>query len=268
MAAMANERQGSFAWFTHAHTPEDAREMVERPEGAASLAAPIEVLDLMMSSPPSAPLAEAAALETTCSGCGGRVPSDAAEAEAAGCVVGLAGALCGACVAFERRMAAEPPVCPDCQGHPSPDGYCNTCNPRPELIAKPDAEESLAPTPPVTAPAPPAESVAPFEAVMPVAGVLADDTRIGQKFAAFHRENPRVYAALRELALAAVRRGKKKIGAKALWERLRWDLWIEARDGDDPEFKLNNVFTSRYARLLMESEPELAGAFETRVLRP
>ena len=33
------------------------------------------------------------------------------------------------------------------------------------------------------------------------------------------------------------------------------------------EFKLNNDFTSRYARLIMQQEPDLEDFFEVRVLR-
>lgn len=35
----------------------------------------------------------------------------------------------------------------------------------------------------------------------------------------------------------------------------------------DEQWKLNNNFTSRYARLLLENEPELEGLFEIRSLR-
>jgi hypothetical protein len=35
----------------------------------------------------------------------------------------------------------------------------------------------------------------------------------------------------------------------------------------DAGFKLNDHFTSRYARLLMQREPDLYGLFETRAVR-
>ena len=49
-----------------------------------------------------------------------------------------------------------------------------------------------------------------------------------------------------------------------LFEVLRWNQFVET---DDPDFKLNNIYTSRYARLIMEAEHGLAGIFDTRDLR-
>lgn len=89
---------------------------------------------------------------------------------------------------------------------------------------------------------------------------------IDQKFAAFHRDNPHVYATLVRLAREAKRAGKTKVGVKALWERMRWDLWLATAHGAD-EPKLDNNFTSRFARLIDEREPDLRGLFETRRLR-
>jgi hypothetical protein len=89
---------------------------------------------------------------------------------------------------------------------------------------------------------------------------------IDVRFAQFHAQNPEVYETLVELAREARRAGKTKIGIKALWERARWSLWLNVtRDGDEP--KLNNSLTSRYARLIMSQEPDLAGMFEVRHLR-
>lgn len=87
---------------------------------------------------------------------------------------------------------------------------------------------------------------------------------IDARFEAFHRENPIVYRTLVRLAREALRHGKKRIGMKSLWERMRWHIWLETR-GD--EFRLNNDFTSRYARLIEQQESDLAGIFETRRLR-
>ena len=84
------------------------------------------------------------------------------------------------------------------------------------------------------------------------------------RFRFFHRCNPQVYRTLVSLALAAVQRGKTKIGIGMLWEVVRWEHWLDAKAGE--EFKLNNNYRSRYARLIMENEPDLAGVFELRKL--
>jgi hypothetical protein len=95
---------------------------------------------------------------------------------------------------------------------------------------------------------------------------LADvDVRsIDERFRQFHEKNPQVLDRLVKLAREAISVGKKRIGAKTLVEVARWHFWLET-DGD--EFKINNSFTSRYARLLVETHPEFEGLFETRELR-
>lgn len=96
---------------------------------------------------------------------------------------------------------------------------------------------------------------------------LLDDETIEAKFQFFHQEHPEVYAKLRELALDLVRRGHRKhLGMKMLWETLRYFTILGAPTDSEP-FRLNNNYTARYARLLMDQEPELADVFETRVLR-
>lgn len=83
-----------------------------------------------------------------------------------------------------------------------------------------------------------------------------------EQFALFHQANPHVYQALRQLAIQLAQRGHRRIGIKMLFEVLRWQYALRT---DDPnsEFKLNNNYTSFYARLL-DQEPELNGRFELR----
>lgn len=88
-------------------------------------------------------------------------------------------------------------------------------------------------------------------------------SRLDADFLAFHEAHPQVYAALVRLTREAVAAGRTKVGAKALWERLRWEFSLHT--GETPN--LNNSFTSRYARLIAEREPDLAGVFEFRELR-
>jgi hypothetical protein len=88
---------------------------------------------------------------------------------------------------------------------------------------------------------------------------------IEQRFQSFHSQNPQVYEALVALAHQAKAHGKTRVGIKALWERMRWDLWLQT--DSDEEFTLNNSFTSRYARLIAQREPDLADLFEFRRLR-
>jgi len=85
------------------------------------------------------------------------------------------------------------------------------------------------------------------------------------RFRAFHKANPRVYAELVALARQAKKRGATRLGIAQLWEVTRWNILMETADYD--AFKLNNTYRSRYARLIMEREPDLAGVFDTRRLQ-
>lgn len=89
---------------------------------------------------------------------------------------------------------------------------------------------------------------------------------IQERFLAFHRANPWVYAALERLVEQWVARGRKRLGIRTLWERLRWDYAMATADPTS-DFKLNDHMHSRYVRLLVTNHPEWAGLFELRKLR-
>lgn len=86
-----------------------------------------------------------------------------------------------------------------------------------------------------------------------------------ERFEAFHAANPWVYVALVRLARDEHERGAERCGMKYLFEVLRWH-YRRATSGD-PEFKLNNNLTSRYARLIAKQEADLADLFELRELK-
>ena len=82
---------------------------------------------------------------------------------------------------------------------------------------------------------------------------------------AFHLANPKVYQELRRLSLTLYYRGHKHFGVKMCLEQMRWN-WYE-HTTDTSTFRLNNSYSAFYARLLMETEPELRGVFSTRTTR-
>jgi hypothetical protein len=86
--------------------------------------------------------------------------------------------------------------------------------------------------------------------------------RIQRSFERFHFDNPHVYTALVAFAREAKAAGFGRYGMKSLFERLRWHYEIELRSTD--LYKLNNNYTSRYARLIMATESDLKHFFETR----
>lgn len=85
---------------------------------------------------------------------------------------------------------------------------------------------------------------------------------IEARFLQFHRANPHVYQQLRDLALEQARAGARRISPKYLFEQLRSNGVASA---SQDEYRLNNIYTSRYARLLA-AEPELSGRIPIRRL--
>jgi hypothetical protein len=89
------------------------------------------------------------------------------------------------------------------------------------------------------------------------------DPTIDARFTEFHRENPGVYALLVSLARQAKAVGKTRIGIKALWETMHWNVWLNT----DEEPRFNNSYVSRYARLIVDNEPDIAPMIALRRLR-
>ena len=87
---------------------------------------------------------------------------------------------------------------------------------------------------------------------------------IDTEFLAFHAANPHVYDSLVKLAREALAKGRSKAGIGMLWEVCRWELFIQTTGS---AWQLNNNFRSRYARLIMHRERDLAGFFDVRELR-
>lgn len=93
---------------------------------------------------------------------------------------------------------------------------------------------------------------------------LPGDT-IDEAFTNFHNANPWVYTALVQLARDLIRRGHRRIGIGMLFEVLRWQ-WSLGTADPASDYKLNNNYRSRYARLIMTQEADLMDVFETRTL--
>lgn len=67
------------------------------------------------------------------------------------------------------------------------------------------------------------------------------------------------------IAWGVWKRGKR-VGSKAIWERIRWHYTFRSEAGNLP-FKFNNNYTAYMARLAEEKEPRLKGFFNHRELR-
>ncbi len=87
---------------------------------------------------------------------------------------------------------------------------------------------------------------------------------IQERFQHFHKLNPWVYDELVAIAYRAKDKGYKRHSVDALFQILRWERW---RPTIGEKWKLNDHYRSRYARMIMENEPNLLGFFEIRELR-
>ncbi len=94
-------------------------------------------------------------------------------------------------------------------------------------------------------------------------GELFDST-IDGRFLRFHAENPHILDLFIAKAEEVKRSGDDAFGAKAIAEQVRWDRRIRT---NDKNFKLNNNYVSRYARLVAKTRPDLAHLFEVRSLK-
>lgn len=93
-----------------------------------------------------------------------------------------------------------------------------------------------------------------------------DRISIDAQFDAFRILNPWVEDALIHLTRDLQAAGHSKVGMKMLFEVLRWQ-WLRATRDPNSDFKLNNNFTARYARVIMAEHADLDGIYETRTLR-
>lgn len=91
-----------------------------------------------------------------------------------------------------------------------------------------------------------------------------DDATIDARFAKWLEEVPDVWPLFVRLCDEVRTRGYQRYSADAISHRIRWHFNIEKRCG---EFKMNDHFTSRLARKLIEEKPEYEGFFELRKLR-
>ena len=89
-------------------------------------------------------------------------------------------------------------------------------------------------------------------------------SRIEQAFWEFHREHPWVYRELVRLSRELIRRGYDRFGIATVYEVCRWRSMMDELPGQG--FKLNNNYRAYYARLMMQRESDLRGAFVTRRL--
>jgi hypothetical protein len=100
-------------------------------------------------------------------------------------------------------------------------------------------------------------------------------TTIQERFDLYHAANPHVYRMYLHFTKQLLRLGHKRISPRFVLERIRWEMMVStvATPGvgwhvaAGKPFKINDHFSSRYARLLIAQYPKLSAVFEIRGLR-
>ena len=94
---------------------------------------------------------------------------------------------------------------------------------------------------------------------------MSNPDSIDARFAAFDEAHPEVWALFVQFAVELRERGNTRNSADAILHRIRWHYAVNEQR--DEGFKINDHFSSRYARKLMETDARFKDFFETRRLR-
>jgi len=101
----------------------------------------------------------------------------------------------------------------------------------------------------------------------PTLSPLKDVDRSGtltEQFERFHAANPHVFESIYQMTTQLHGRGLSRGSMKMIFERLRWLYAIQTMG---ETFRLNNNYTSYYARVVHAYDPSLEGFFEVRSQR-
>ena len=82
-------------------------------------------------------------------------------------------------------------------------------------------------------------------------------------FKQYHLDSPQVYQEFKRLAFQLINRGYVRLGAKQIFEVIRWQTMVSGND----QYKLNNNFTSDYARMFELDHPIYTGYFTKRLCK-
>ena len=93
---------------------------------------------------------------------------------------------------------------------------------------------------------------------------MSDKPSAKEKWWAWHRENPDVWRLFEAFTNEAVARGRTRISAWLIVNRIRWETEVVTNGVD---FKISNNFIAYYARLYLAVHPESAGLFVIKKMK-
>ena len=93
-----------------------------------------------------------------------------------------------------------------------------------------------------------------------------EDDSIDARFARFHKANEHIFDMFRDYAFAAKDAGMNRYSADAILHRIRWNINVETKRAEGQP-KINDHYSSRYARMLIDIYPEFDGFFILKKLK-
>jgi hypothetical protein len=106
------------------------------------------------------------------------------------------------------------------------------------------------------------DQLALFELRTPVRTTRADE--MDEQAHAFVVDHPDVWRLFCRFAFDLVASGRPHGGAKAIWERIRWEYATSAHTARDVDHALNNNLVAPIARIFAATYPERASFFRFR----
>lgn len=100
---------------------------------------------------------------------------------------------------------------------------------------------------------------------MPTYLRIARQATFEERFKRFLENHPEVYQEFKRLAHQLLARGVERYGAKAIMEVIRYSCAISEQETE--QLRIDNNWTSRLARKLMDEDERFNGFFETRKIR-
>ena len=92
---------------------------------------------------------------------------------------------------------------------------------------------------------------------------------IQEAFERYDQKNPKIYELFKKFALQIVEkrrnRPNKKTSAKLIINRIRWEIYVETITEDG--YRINDAWSSRYARKFVNEFPQYEEVFNFRMLR-
>lgn len=95
---------------------------------------------------------------------------------------------------------------------------------------------------------------------------MEENESIQERFQRFDAQHPEIYQEFRQIAQELLRRGRAHYGSKAILEVIRYHRILSGKS-ETEAFKINNNYSSRYARKLIDEDERFFHFFELRELK-